>query len=370
MKPFACSCGQPLFFDNMRCVNCGREVAYDPTARTLISLEPAGDGLWMVVGDEREPRPRFRLCTNRTAAAACNWLVPASAPGDFCLSCRLTRTIPSLDRPKNAARLWELESAKRRVLLALQHMNLPLIPKSEDAERGLAFDFLEALPDGRPVLTGHDEGVITLNVAEADDDYREKNRENLREPYRTLVGHIRHELGHYFWDLLVRDTPWLPRCRELFGDDRADYGEALKKHYAEGSPPGWRERFISAYAASHPWEDWAESWAHFMHMHATLVTVASYHLETANTPLRLTPFTADVLYQTDADPAFLDWINSWVVLTATLNEIARSMGQPDIYPFVLNAPAVRKIHFVNCVVNDYRGERTPPVPEELAAPAA
>ena len=183
MKPFACSCGQPLFFDNMRCVNCGREVAYDPTARTLISLEPAGDGLWMVVGDEREPRPRFRLCTNRTAAAACNWLVPASAPGDFCLSCRLTRTIPSLRPAKECSSAVGTRVTKRRVLLALQHMNLPLIPKSEDAECGLAFDFLEALPDGRPVLTGHEEGVITLNVAEADDDYREKNRE-------TFASHI------------------------------------------------------------------------------------------------------------------------------------------------------------------------------------
>ena len=183
MKAFACSCGQPLFFENMQCVNCGRQVAYNVTAGTLVSLEPAGNDLWMVVGDEREPRPQFSFCANRTGAAACNWLVPDGAPGGFCLSCRLTRTIPILDRPKNADRLRELEAAKRRVLFALQYMDLPLIPKSEDAERGLAFDFLEALPDGPPVLTGHDEGVVTFNVAEADDDYREKNRENLREPY-------------------------------------------------------------------------------------------------------------------------------------------------------------------------------------------
>ena len=258
MKSFTCKCGQPLFFDNLACLNCGAQIAYNPAARTLVALEPASDGLWTIAGEERDPSPQFRLCAHRTAPAACNWLVPAALPHAICLACRLTRTVPPLHRPKNADRLRELEAAKRRVLFALQLMKLPLIPKSDNAERGLAFDFLETLPDGPPVLTGHDEGVITLNVAEADDDYREKNRESLKEPYRTLVGHIRHEIGHYYWEILIRDTPWLPRYRELFGDDRADYGEALKKHYADGPPADWRDHFISAYAASHPWEDWAE----------------------------------------------------------------------------------------------------------------
>jgi hypothetical protein len=370
MRAFKCTCGQPLFFDNLQCLGCGAQVAYDPVGRTLVTLEAASDGLWLVAGDERDPRPQFRLCAHRTAPAACNWLVPATLPQAVCLSCRLTRTVPILDRPKNVTRLRELEAAKRRVLFALHHMDLPVIPKSEDAECGLAFDFLEALPDGPPVVTGHADGVVTLNVAEADDDYREKNRESLREPYRTVVGHIRHELGHYYWDVLVRDTSWLPRFREVFGDERADYGEALKKHYAEGPPPDWRDHFISAYAASHPWEDWADSWAHCMHMHATLETVTSYRLKTAETPLSLTPFSTDALYEKETDTAFLDWINSWVILTATLNEVARSMGQPDIYPFVLNVPAVKKMHFVHCVINAGRRRSTPPIPETLAVPAA
>jgi hypothetical protein len=262
MKVFHCTCGQPLFFDNIQCVNCGRQVAYDPTSCVLVALEPAGAERWAIAGGESDPRPLFRFCGNRTMAAACNWLVPANESHPTCLSCRLTRTIPSLDRPKNAERLRELEAAKRRVLFTLQNMQLPLISKSENEERGLTFDFLEDLPDGPPVLTGHADGVVTLNIAEADDDYREKNREKLREPYRTVVGHIRHELGHYFWDLLVRDTPWHAKYRAIFGDERADYAEALRKHYAEGAPDGWRNRFISAYASSHPWEGWAESWAH------------------------------------------------------------------------------------------------------------
>ena len=368
MRVFQCTCGQPLFFDNIQCVNCGRQLAYDPTSCALTALEPAGAELWTIAGQDGHARPLFRLCANRTKPAACNWLVPASEEHVICLSCRLTRTIPSLDGPKNAERLRELEAAKRRVLFTLQNMQLPLIPKSEDEERGLAFDFLEALPDGPPVLTGHAEGVVTLNIAVADDDYREKNREKLREPYRTVVGHIRHELGHYFWDLLVRETHWLSEYRALFGDERADYAEALKKHYADGAPYDWRNRFISEYASSHPWEDWAESWAHYMHLQATLETVTNFRLDTANTPLRLTPFTPDVLYDGDTDPGFLDWINAWVVLTALLNEVARSMGQPDIYPFVLNASAVRKVHFVHCVINANMGKQTRPVPATLAPP--
>lgn len=369
MKAFACICGQPLFFDNVHCVNCGRQVAYDPTSRTLAAVEPADGETWMLASDDREPRPMFHMCSKRATPAACNWLVVAEGPEAMCLSCRLTRTIPSLNRPKNAERLNALEAAKRRVLFALQSLRLSPVPKSEDEERGLAFDFLEALPDGPPVLTGHDNGVITLNIAEADDDYREKNREKLREPYRTVVGHIRHELGHYYWDLLIRDTAWLSRFRDLFGDERGDYAEALKKHYANGAPANWPLHFISAYAASHPWEDWAESWAHFLHLNATLETVTSFRMETANTPLRLTPFTADVLYEKESDPGFLACINAWVGLTALLNEVARSMGQPDIYPFVLNAEAVKKIHFVNCVVRANLGEKALPDPTRLAASA-
>ncbi|MFO1154331.1 MAG: putative zinc-binding metallopeptidase [Rhodospirillales bacterium] len=371
MKAFKCTCGQPLFFDNLECLSCGAQVAYDPLNRTLATVQPTSDGLWMVAGGGKQATAaQFRLCAHRTTQAACNWLVPADEPQAICLSCRLTRTVPLLDDPKDEGRLRDLEAAKRLVLYALQEMDLPLVPKSQDAARGLAFDFLEPLPGGPPVLTGHDEGVITLNVAEADDDYREKNRENLREPYRTLVGHIRHEIGHYYWDVLIRDTPWLSRYREVFGDERADYGEALNKHYAEGPPPNWRDNFISAYAASHPWEDWAESWAHYLHMQATLETVASFRVQVTDAPLRLTPFSADDLYDPNADTTFLDWVNSWVILTATLNEVARSMGQPDIYPFVLSRPAVKKIHFVHCLISDYRVASTPLVPETLVASTA
>lgn len=373
MQPSQCTCGQPLFFENTRCLGCGAEIAYDPVRRRLGPVTPAGEGLWTVGGEPLDPPPLFRLCAHRPAASACNWLVPASDPAAICLSCRLTRTVPPLDRPRNAARLLHLETAKRRVVSMLQRLGLPLAPKSREPETGLAFDFLESLPGEPAVMTGHAAGTITLNVAEADDDYREKNRESLSEPYRTVIGHIRHELGHYYWDLLVRDTAWLEPFRQVFGDERADYGEALKRHYAEGPAPDWPSRCISSYASAHPWEDWAETWAHYLHIRSTLETATLYRLDISQSPVRVTPFTSDAVAAVPLPPsppeavtAFLEWINAWIRLTAVLNETARSMGQPDTYPFVLNGPVVAKMFFVHCVVQGDRVAKTPPPPESLA----
>ena len=372
MQAFSCRCGQPISFHNLFCLACSRDLGYDPTARALGSIEPAGAGLWVRIGDQREPAPRFRTCVHRGAAAACNWLVPAEEPEAVCLSCRLTRTIPALDRPKNVERLRDIEIAKRRMLFGLQRLDLPLEPKTDpESTRGLAFDFLESLPK-QPVLTGHASGLITINVAEADADYREKNREALLEPYRTVLGHLRHEVGHYYWDVLVRDSDWLEPCRALFGDERASYAEALDRHYKEGPPADWANAYISSYATMHPWEDWAETWAHFLHIRSTLETVAALGIDITYSQLRLTPFTRDVLHREAGeapDETFLKWVNAWVALTAKFNEVARSMGQPDVYPFVLNGPAVTKLHFVHTVVTARGNRATPEAPERLVAPA-
>jgi hypothetical protein len=363
VKTFQCTCGQPLFFDNTHCLACFAEVAFDPTSHELGALASVGDGTWTLAADARRPAPRFYFCRHRTEAARCNWLVPVGTPGMMCAACELVRTIPDLSRPRNAQRLYDIESARRRLLFALGSWGLPLRRKSPAVPGGLLFDLLEQLPGEPPVLTGHHEGLITLNVAEADDDHREQHRDALREPYRTVLGHLRHEIGHYYWNVLVRDTAWHAPFRELFGDERRDYGEALRRNYEQGPPADWPERFISSYAAMHPWEDWAESWAHYMHLRSTLQTVASWGLDTSHVPLAITPFRPDVLFRPD-DPqerVFLDWINAWVVLTAVLNETARSMGQPDIYPFVMNRAVVTKLHFIHCVVEEFgaRGRVAP-----------
>lgn len=365
MKAFRCQCGQPLFFHNTHCLGCGAEVAFDPGTRRLDALVAGSDGTWTFPSGAAD---RYRLCEHRLRAAACNWLVPADAAHRACLACRLTRTIPDLARPRNAQRLADVEAAKRRVLFGLLDAGLPVQPKAGEDGPGLAFDFLEPLDGAPPVLTGHANGLVTINVAEADADYREFHRESLKEPYRTLIGHLRHELGHYYWDVLIRDGPWLAPFRALFGDERADYAAALAAHYRDGPPPDWADRTISSYAASHPWEDWAETWAHVHHLRATLQTVASFGLATSGTPLRITPFTAADLHDA-ADPdgtAFLDWINAWVILTTVLNETARSMGQPDVYPFVMSREVVRKMHFVQRVIAGRAGTTVPVAPERLA----
>jgi hypothetical protein len=371
MKTFQCTCGQPLFFDNTHCLACGATVAYDPTSHELGALAAVGDGTWTLDRDGRRPAPRFRFCQYRDQAAACNWLVPVDAPVAACVSCQLTRTIPDLSRPRNARRLAEVESAKRRLLFAIRSWGLPVRRRSERVPGGLVFDFLESLPGEPPVMTGHDEGVITINVAEADDDYREQNRDALNEPYRTVLGHLRHEIGHYYWNVLVRDTAWHVPFRTLFGDERADYGEALRRNYEQGPPAHWRERFISSYASMHPWEDWAESWAHYMHLRSTLQTVGSYGIDTSHVRLSFTPFGTGELFRQDPageGRAFLDWINAWVILTAVLNETARSMGQPDIYPFVMNRAVVTKLHFVHCVVAESAARgHIPDAPATLAS---
>ena len=368
MKAFQCACGQPLFFHNHRCLACGAEVGFDPLEQRLGALAAVGDGTWTSAGDARSSRTRFRFCEHRTSAAACNWLVPSREAHRSCLSCRLTRTIPDLSRPKNPQRLADIEAAKRHVLFGFMACGLPIVPKAQDEVRGLAFDLLEPLHGGAPVTTGHAGGLVTINVAEADDDYREMHREGLKEPYRTIIGHLRHELGHYYWDVLIRDGAWLEPFRRLFGDERTSYADALAWHYRNGSPPDWPDHFISSYAASHPWEDWAETWAHFHHMRATLQTVASFGLATTSTPYRITPFETDVLFDWAAPSAarFLEWVNAWVILTAVLNETSRSMGQPDLYPFVLNRSVVTKMHFIQCVMDSLGIAAVAPATDQLA----
>lgn len=370
-RAYQCQCGRPVFLGNSQCLACRTPLGYVTERLGVVPLAPAThDGAepdtFTVFGDTGGRA--WRRCANFLTAAGCNWMVPAPRAGDdpsfttdglapgFCLSCSATRTIPDLSVASNG-NLWrKLEQAKRRLLSQLLALGLPVVTRHADPVHGLAFDFLSNVPGGPHVLTGHEEGLITLNAEEAEDAVRERIRAEMREPYRTLVGHFRHEIGHYYWDLLVFPTPWVDDYRALFGDERADYATALRTHYENGPPADWANRFVTSYASSHPWEDWAETWAHYLHMADTADTAMSFGVDAQNVELASDLFEPADLWQPDHPGAmkFLDFLNGWVRLTNVLNELSRSMGQPDYYPFVLPRAAVGKLQFIHQVITEQR----------------
>jgi hypothetical protein len=406
-RAYRCQCGRPVFLRNSQCLACGTPLGYvierlgvvplapvpvqaeaksegegegegaaeaDAEAEAKVDAEAAGEDksegaepdTFTVFGNP--DGKRYRRCANLLTAASCNWMVPAPREGDdpsfntdglvpgYCLSCSVTRTIPDLSVERNGELWRKLEHAKRRLISQLLALGLPVISRRADPENGLAFDFLGNMPGAPHVMTGHEHGVITLNAEEAEDAVRERIRAEMREPYRTLLGHFRHEIGHYYWDLLVQPSPWLDEFRTLFGDERDDYTAALQRHYELGPPPDWPNRFVSSYASMHPWEDWAETWAHYLHMADTTDTAMSFGVDATNVELASDLFTTEDLWRPEHPGAtkFLDFLNGWVLLTNVLNELSRSMGQPDYYPFVLPRAAVGKLQFIHCVVTQQR----------------
>jgi len=343
MKLFTCNnCQQTLYFENSRCVNCGEIVAYDPATAQLATLK---------TGD--------RFCRNARERDACNWLV--SGEGEYCRSCELSSVIPDLADAANEVAWRRIEAAKRRLLYTLFALKLPVVSRVVNPEGGLTFHFMKGTEDA-PVMTGHDDGVITLNIDEADFSFRENMREKMGEGYRTVLGHLRHEIGHYYWDRLIRDEPAkLEHFRAVFGDDRASYEEALERHYEYGTPANWQERFISAYASMHPWEDWAETWAHYLHMTDTLETARSHGLA-VRMPAADKPAERIVTDRLAFD--FESLSAGWNALTLAMNSLNRSMGMKDAYPFVLSPAVLGKLRFVHELIQQ---RRTASTPREAAA---
>lgn len=356
MKVFHCDhCGQVVFFENTQCVACGHRLAWLPDLGIIASLDDAGDGTWTSPAKATQGA-RYRRCANDLEHDVCNAAVAADDPQPLCRSCRLTRVIPDLSVPGNREAWQIMEAAKRRLLQTLIALRCPVLSKQEDPERGLAFEFLADSdhPSEGAAMTGHADGVITVAIAEADDVERERRRKQLHEPYRTVLGHFRHEIGHYYWDRLVRDGPRLEGFRAIFGDERADYGQALQDHYAGGPPADWQERYISAYASAHPWEDWAETWAHYLHMADALETVAACGLV-------LRPRRADepALDGRRIGTAFDELVDGWFALTYLLNNLNRGLGLGDAYPFVLSSPVIEKLRFVHDTLTETTPAESP-----------
>jgi hypothetical protein len=348
MKIFSCStCAQVIFFENVRCTRCGSALAYLPDLAMMGALTQ-GDGYLTSTLPVAKGR-RYRLCQNSIDHGVCNWAVPVGEESPYCRGCRLNAIIPDLSHPGALTAWGRIEHAKKRLLYTLLQLGLP-VDGRQDKPGGLVFSFKESA--GSPVLTGHDGGHITLNIAEADNPGRERLREQLGETYRTLLGHFRHEIGHYYWDVLIRDSEDLPAFRELFGDDTLDYAEALDRHYKQGPPVDWPLSFVSSYATMHPWEDWAETWAHYLHIVDTLGTARSYGmaLRPEAMGLRKTPGDLSLTARRLDFDDFEDLIAGWVPLTLALNSLNRGMGLADLYPFVLSDGAMRKLRFVHDVI--------------------
>lgn len=374
MKLFECgACRQPLYFENTACVSCGHRVGFEPGRLSIVTLEPAdaatdtggpsgalvgsgsggsGAGGWLVLGDLHGRRWRF--CQN-ASTNSCNWLVDDAASDAFCPACRHNRTVPDLSVSSNIVAWQKLEVAKHYLFYALLSLDLPRPTRLDNPAEGLVFDFLADTVDAAGMLhkamTGHDSGQIVINIAEADDVERERRRAALGEPYRTLLGHFRHEIGHFYWDRLVRGGPALERFRALFGDERDDYNGALRRHYEQGPPADWQGRFVSAYATTHAWEDWAETWAHYLHIVDTLETAQSFGV-TVHPHIAIG---ADLASEVGINPyrsvPIADLIQDWVPLGFAMNSLARSMGYSDLYPFVLSPAVIDKLGFVNDLVH-------------------
>ena len=351
MKLFSCQgCGQLLYFENWRCEACGRLLGFLPDRCEVTALEADGTAL-------AAPETPYKPCKNN-ALGVCNWMIPAGLDEDFCVACRHNRVIPDLSVPEHGPLWGKIEAAKHRLFYSLLRLGLPLENRTDAPEHGLAFDFLADPPQDQShaqgVMIGHDNGLITLAIKEADDAVREKVRGEMGEPYRTLLGHLRHESGHYFWDRLVATDPaLLNACRALFGDDMQSYDDALARHYSQGTPPDWQDSYISAYATMHPWEDFAETWAHYLHIVDTLETAGAFALKIQPRLAR-----GHIAAAIDFDPyvtrPFAPIIESWLPVEFATNSLNRSMGLNDLYPFLLSEKVIEKLGFIHALVHQKR----------------
>ena len=356
MNHFSCGgCGGTLFFGNRSCLRCGRDSAYLPAARAMVSVDYDDSGRPLPLHPAAGGRP-WQHCANRQPNDICCWLVDPADQQPLCRSCRLTTKIPDLSIPDNVANWRLVEAAKQRLVHSLLDMGLPFDTPMPGVAP-LNFHLLAALPD-EPVVTGHLHGLITLDVAEADDAERARRQAALGESYRTLLGHLRHEVGHYYWSMLATRPGFLDGFRAAFGDERADYAEALKRHYENGPPPDWQATWITAYASCHPWEDWAECWAHYLHLSDAVQTAASHGLRfdgdrltgsEGGSPRIEMPvprqFTVRALAEQWPLPgdALLD---AWQPISLLVNDLNRAVGMPDAYPFVVSRPVRDKIGFI------------------------
>ena len=359
MRLFNCqNCGNTVFFENTHCEQCNAVLGFIPASMQLSALVGTGDKGWTALSDTVSPPPIRYYCANHQHQV-CNWLVESEENNALCIACEMNRYIPKINDAEKKLSWQKLEFSKHRLMYSLLRLQLPLQSKAQNPDTGLAFDFIandQPVPQEAKTTTGHADGQVTINISEASSSQREQARVDMNERYRTLIGHFRHEVGHYYWDVLVApNEQWLQDYRNLFGDERQDYGTALNQHYNQGPPANWSNHFVSAYASSHPWEDWAESWAHYFHIIDTLETAHAFGLALGSSVQSKQTYEM-VAMVSDIDPythpQFGEIIQRYIPLTLAINSLNRAMGQPDLYPFVLNDIIINKLEFVHRLVKN------------------
>ena len=347
MNSFVCHCSNVLFFENTQCVACGSEVGWCPGCRRISGLIKNSNGIYQC--GVSECSLELAKCHNYEVEHVCNRCLLADAHGTatakLCDYCRYNDTIPDLSIVGNRERWYRLETAKRRLMYTLDLLGLPYGTAEDGYQPALSFDFkADTSDDGnmwRPmgeheqVYTGHQDGKITINLREAEDAEREKLRVSLGEAHRTIIGHFRHEIAHYYWEMLIQGKKE-EAFNDVFGDFQTPtYSQALERHYKEGPPPDWQESFISAYATMHPWEDFAETFAKYLAIVSVLDTAKHNFLKDAVDPIKA---------------EMTGMIQSYQSLGLVLNEMNREMGLIDLMPEILHPPVVEKLYFIHQLV--------------------
>jgi hypothetical protein len=364
MRTFSCSCGNLLFFDNSICMCCKREVGWCPQCRHITDVTTGNDGAFIC------PRCETTLvkCANYASSNVCNRFVirrvgegsqGQTSAGIFCDCCRFNRIIPDLKIKGNREKWYRLEAAKRRTLYDLDLLGLPFGDSRDNITPALVFEFkgdpildknYRGVVGGQKVYTGHDNGVITINIQEADDIEREKLRVNMHEAQRSLLGHFRHEFGHYIWDVMIKgkmENSFIA----MFGDhNNPAYEVALQDYYKNGPKPDWLLNYVSAYATMHPWEDFAETFAVYLDMASSLDTACHQQLIPSVDP---------------KDPDAM--VDAYKKLGIALNEMNRTIGMLDFLPELFAKPIRDKLRFIHGLTRNSSRPAGNPLPAGAVA---
>lgn len=348
MKNFSCGCGATVYFESNHCVACKSELGWCLSCNTLRSIAADANDQYHC-GEPTCGKPLSK-CHNYATEQVCNRCVETEAIGEgqiLCNYCKYNETIPDLSIKGNREKWHRIELAKRRLLYTLDLLGLPYGTAAENFPVPLSFDFKGDATQKRTlwfnmnkveqVYTGHASGKVTINIREADNVERERARMSFGEAHRTIIGHFRHEMGHYFWDVLVKNQ-CEAECVAVFGDHfDPDYGTALEIYYQNGAKENWKKNYISGYATMHPWEDFAESFATYLDM-ISVLDIA---------------FHADELYAVEPTQAsFADISKHYSKLGLLLNEMNRAMGLLDLVPEVHTAGILKKVEFIHDLLSN------------------